>query len=795
MIRIKYAVSSICKQGTNLPTARFQDVRPIDLVAKLPVRQQVAALSDAILVAPAHLRDELAIQLIELASFSSPNQGPNQLGTESAAGPIELLARIPAKWRARHAGDAMLGVARAWDHMSIPMKELAAGLGRDRWLASARTLSQDANPRARLAAISIAHDTADPGFAKIVGNLLADEHSRVRRAADQTILRLTMVMLDHLPAYLLGEELSKLAKTHRIPLPADPAVIELERCTLLGSIADAAWSFASHRCRSPLLAALLVMDRAVATPMEREIASRLRRLLSERNHPSHSPIRTVLRRTPCPILRERSLRWLTIAPISTAAMDRLASADSIEEHQVVLQRSHLAMRPQRAARLASLRIGVQLTGGNTELSQGGALPTRDVYHQLNDESRLGLIRMTSLISLEDQARRNLLEPALADSSSRVRFRACDSSSSIDLPDFMYDVNHSIARHAALSWSSVGQIAPKVSGPAWTHRNEVAGLNSRSPHAWVRRTAAEESDRLSLVRPDSPASRIQARRLYQTDPALFVRTLRNYLTNPHTQCDALMLIRMLGVEERFELDLIALVQDTQCDSKARATAVMSLGAIDSNASRYIVSEAMGDADDRIRSNAVETIEDPAHGSIDQILELKADPHHRVRASAIRRVIRDADSSQTPQARQAGQALLEMLHDDRPMHQLAATWAAQRTLTGSSREIMGAAWKPLINEIEAIATRRSSDVSDVEIKPIGLAGASAGVTDNDSDRVPIEDHQSRMRTRAQICIHRIGCDIERSRLISEQSMHADPQWSQFDSRDSDFDDVSSSLRFGG
>lgn len=727
--------SSTHEQGTNLPSINFHPSEPLQLVAKLPLRQRIAALSEAILVAPSDSRDELAMMLIELASFHASSKSTRQPG--SAMGPLELLTSLPARWTARHADDAMLAIARAWAGLSKPMKELGAGLGRDRWLSAARTLSRETDHRSRLAAVSIAHDTADPGFGKIVGLLLADEHQSVRKYADKALMRMTMVMLDHLPAHLLGEDLAMVAATPRITLPVDPKVLELERCILLDAIADSAWSFAAHRCRSPLLAALLVMDRAVATPMERQISARMRRLLSERNHPSHSPMRTVLRRTPCPILRERSLRWLTIAPMGTAAIDRLTLAESLDEHEIVLRASHLAIRPKRADRLASVRHHTQQTNGRLELAPQGPLPTGELYHQLSDQSRLGLVRMSTLFSIDDQARRALLEPALADPNTSVRMKAADASSPIDLPDFMYDVEPMIARHAALSWSSVGQAAHRPAGPAWNHRMQVSKINARSPHAWVRRVTAEESDRLSPMRPSSPSSRVQARRMFKSDPAGFVRTIRDSLADPSSCCDALMLIRVMGIESRFELDLISIVQSEHSDTRTRATAIMAMGVINSNSTRYILSEAMSDRDDRIRSNAVESIQ----SSVDQILELKSDPHHRVRGSAIRRVIRDSSPGQVAQTRSAGQALLEMLHDDRPMHRLAASWVAQRSLTGSSREAMGATWKPLVAEIESLAT------GNAESNQFG----------------------EQIQSRAYRCIHRIGSDLKFQQDATQQAMN--------------------------
>jgi len=59
------------KQGANLSNTGIQSNHPVQFAAKLPMRQRIAALSEALLVAPSDSRDELAMMLIELASFQS----------------------------------------------------------------------------------------------------------------------------------------------------------------------------------------------------------------------------------------------------------------------------------------------------------------------------------------------------------------------------------------------------------------------------------------------------------------------------------------------------------------------------------------------------------------------------------------------------------------------------------------------------------------------------------------------------------------------------------------------------
>ena len=663
---------------------------PLEHAAKLRVRDRIVALGESLRSASTENRDTIACMLIELASKSEVPNAP-ETQSNGAAGPVELISRLPNKWRARHADDALLALARAWPNISPSVRPLAVALGRDRWLGTVRELSKEPDPITRLTAIAIAHDTVDPGLSKIVASMLSDEEQRVRRAADETLLRMALKLLDHVPPELLGEEYAKIARQPRIALPVDPAVLALEHCTLYGAISDAAWSFASHRCRSPLIAALLLMDRAVANPLEREIGSRMRRLLSQRNHPSHAPLRSVLKRTDCPLLRERALRWLTISAISSAAIDRLCVAESLTEHEIVLRRVHLIHRPARASRMGTL--------GNARANtqQRSMFPARELWNQLSESSRCGVITLSSLIGEPDVDRRARIEPAMADESPRVRLTDAALCPMLDLQDYLFDPDPVIARHAAMRWSTLGVEPPRPDSHSGRARLKLAEQNSRSPHTMVRRIAQEEYARLTITDPHSPASRYQARRLLQRDPAGFARLVRDRLSIPANRNDMIMLIRMLGVERRFELDLIGIVQDEHKDERARASAVAALGRIDSNAARYTLSESLSAPDPRTRANAVET----AALSSSQLLEYKDDPNHRVRASAVRRTLGDSMNGPGDAARSACLALIDMLNDDRGAHRLAGAWAAQRTLASRNRPAIGLNWSPIIGCLEDLA----------------------------------------------------------------------------------------------
>lgn len=696
-----------------MSSARSISTTTLEQASRLGTRDRIVALGRALRQADKVSRDQMALMLIEMAAHHDARDG--QSGPNTASGPIELIARIPVRWRSRHADEALLALARAWSNLSAETRPLALALGRDRWLAAATELSISPEIESRIAAVSIAHDSADPGLGKVVCALLRDEEQRVRKAADETLLRMALRLLAHLPPQLLGEHYAAIARIPVDALPSEPEVLELERCVLLSAISDAAWGFASHRCRSPLIAALLLMDRSIATPMEREITIRMKRLLSEREHPSHAPLRSVLKRTDCPLLRERALRWLPISPISTAALDRLCSTDSTIEHEIVLSKSTLALRPARADKLAAL---ARMRGGDKAM---GFLPKRSEIGSLTERSRIGLIAMSSLIAEDDATCRARLEPLLADESPRVRLHSAALCSILDLQDYLFDPDPFVARHAATRWTTIGIDPPRLGSPSGAVRVRLCAQNTRSPHATLRRMASEELARLTIDDAANPVSRQRARRLLEADPAAFTRALRDRLSIRPSCESAIAMIRALGVERRFELDLIGVVQGENQPERARASAVAALARVDSNASRYVLSEALSDRDQRTRANAVECIEiEPV-----KLVEYKDDDNHRVRANAVRRLILANNGTSTHIDRAANDSLIELIGDPRPMHRLAGTWVAQRTIAQQHREKLSKSWRPVISQLEELAAI---------------------------------DQDERLRARAARCIRRLGAEIQ-------------------------------------
>src|SRR5690606_11666874 len=109
------------------------------------------------------------------------------------------------------------------------------------------------------------------------------------------------------------------------------------------------------------------------------------------------------------------------------------------------------------------------------------------------EARRGMVRFVSLIGLEEQARRSVLEPTLADPDPLVRLWGAHAAHPADLSDYAFDTDASVARSAAQRWSTLGVGGPQFGSGAWTRRTEIAGLLARSPHAAVRALGSMERD--------------------------------------------------------------------------------------------------------------------------------------------------------------------------------------------------------------------------------------------------------------------------------------------------------------
>jgi hypothetical protein len=660
----------------------------------MPLRLEVCALGEGLRIGEPLECQQVALRLIEIAGYGQRRNDARALG------PMELVTGLSGRWRARYAESALRSLAVGWGNLSIEMRTLALALGRRRWINVTKELAKDADAEIRTTALSIARDTGDPGLGVMVCSLLGDEHQKVRLAADRTLLALVLGMMQQVDGAMLGEEYDSIRNRRVTAMLGDPAVLELERCSMLAAIADAAWSFSSHRCRSPLLASLLLMDRQGATSMERRAFEKMRRLLSERHHPSHMPMRTVLRTTAAPILRERALRWLVVDPIANVAAARLDIAESIAEHRAVLDNMHLCVRPMRARGLNRVRVASRQEKGSVILEDNAPFVNIQEYGEIDHDAKRGYIRWVTGLSLDAGVRRQLLERVMADSDASIRLHGCCVADAFDLVDYLYDSNEAVSRHAAVRWSSVGATTPAVGSASCERRLNTARLNQRSSSAWVRRVADEEVERLSIDMAWSPSSRLQARRLFASDPARFVRLIREMLHQPARRSSGVEMILALGLEERFEMDLVSLGNERGLDPRLSATLVRGLSKVDSDAARASVLQSLECDDQRVVANAIESV----HTPIESLVEYKGDEHHRVRSSAIRRMLVSDHRGAVADA--AVEDLLGMLTDARVGHRLAGVWAAQRVFECKPHERL-VGWRDLVSTLDEMTRHETDD----------------------------------------------------------------------------------------
>lgn len=655
---------------------------PIEALRALAREAQLAAIRDAFAPADPAERPALALALLDLAAAPGSPPGGRAIRV------LDALLHAP---RRRHAAEALGAVVELWTLWPDDLREPALAVGENRWHEALPPAASSPDPLARAGAARLIADLADPALTAHALRLLQDDERGVARAAERALVGLGLVA-SGVPARALGEHLAA-------SLPRRPVRWTREdRQRVIAALAVAASSFGSaHRARDALMAALLLADAhdRAGAPGKPELA--ILALLRDRKHAAAGPLRTALRRSTSPALRARAWRWLADDVLVQAAAERVARAHDERDHAALLGLAHLTLRPARRRALAAIPLPVVRQTGRTALSPEGPLPTPDAFARLPEPARAGVVRLAGAFAEPEETLRLVLEPALADPSPGVRHAAARAVPLRDLPDFCLDRDARVARSAALAWSSAGTpgSARAPRHDADRRRLRFAQRLARSEHAPVRAVAADERARLDPFDHASPISRLAARRWLAADERAFADEIDARLGSPEepARVAAITLIRKLGVARRFEVALI----DQSADGvmpRAAATAVRALGDVRTPGAIAAVRVAIGAADPRTRSNALEAV-GRTPGAIGVLVECKDDPHHRARSSALRALIEGAPASDAPLG------LAMMLTDDRPEHRLAGVWLAERTLTGAGRERLGEPWAELVHTLTSVA----------------------------------------------------------------------------------------------
>jgi hypothetical protein len=300
----------------------------------------------------------------------------------------------------------------------------------------------------------------------------------------------------------------------------------------------------------------------------------------------------------------------------------------------------------------------------------------------------------------------VLSPLLSDPSALVRHALVRVMPAPWVTDLTLDPDPRVARTAYLSGL-----------PA--ERDQVFRL-TRSQHPHVR-AMAQADERLGRPQLTNIRARLTTRTQMASDRNAFTAALRNQLLSPNVAgtLEALAKVRALALAHEFEGQLMELCDTgvTARSERVTATAVALL-AHGLNPRAADIARALTEhPDHRVRANAVETLARLERRGISvrsqttipfQLLELKDDDHHRVRANALRAAI-------TGRTGDDAEELARMLSDQRPMHRLAGLWLAGRVL--HTRSYLGERWPEFLARVGEIA--RFDEEPQVRARAIACA----------------------------------------------------------------------------
>jgi hypothetical protein len=545
-----------------------------------------------------------------------------------------------------------------------------------------------------LSLATLVGDAGDTRLSGIAAGMLHDQDAAVGEQAERALIMLAL-------AVLREESLDDPALAPLISsIPAQPLVIVAAR-GLKGThdelclhLAEAATTFSEHRRRGPIIAAVLIGGRERvrgAGPGARALRSWLR----ASQHPSHSVLRSVLRWSKAPLARLRALEWLSSDGLAIACADRLMRGRSLLEHELVLRDAHLMARPRRQARVAGAKLMVPgrkpaRGGGDAEES----VPSSGALRRLSPAARRGLPGFLAGLGVPPKPRWTALEALLSDDDPCVRYAAMKAAPSAGLVEFCFDRDPRIARGAFLRSSVAGAAGVTAGGIG----ARGLGLMARLPHAELRAWSAQEPT--GAPGPASVLGRLALRRAMRDDRHAMIEQLQGALTSkePRKVLEALGQVRVLGLVEDLAGHILKVAAGESTDPRVIATAVALLAWVQSPRAAEVALARLSYTDPRVRANAVEAL-----GRINRrtpqsrpqphpaaFIEAKDDPHHRVRANALRGSWGSG----------CVEDLATMLGDERPMHRLAATWVAQRLLPGGDARL-GDRWSELTARVSELA----------------------------------------------------------------------------------------------
>ncbi len=422
---------------------------------------------------------------------------------------------------------------------------------------------------------------------------------------------------------------------------------------LAAAVSQACGSYGQHGRRDVLLAAACMAQWRPAEVLRR---------LGEKRSAALPALREIVRRGDEPMVESRLLALATWEPLEGAVVESLRERSGGQRVPGILGGVALVGLP--ALRMTLSRIG----------PANHLLPSAAQLAAMEPAQLRALPRWVESIHAEDGAKVEVLERVAVSSDRWARLGALRALQAIGTPEadesiatLCFDDDALLARvalrHLVLrDYKGLTQLTVRL----------VASV-----HAEVRMMAERELTRLGFGRlwqhwdQLEPATRRSAGRALMKIDSNFHRHLAERMGgSKDDRFRAVKIARELSQERFFEPQLIKLVRDT--DERVASSAAMALGAMqDSPVAARELTAALDHPDDRVRSNAVESLE-KMH-QVDQarqkLQELAATSGNRSRATALKALLSLPAGGAVP-------ALDAMLGDPDPKHRISALWVAEQ-----------------------------------------------------------------------------------------------------------------------
>lgn len=699
----------------------------VELTRQFPPFARVAALAAGLSVCSASEARTLVPELIELAAHDL-----------SAPRPRAVRLRLLNWWknradanRRRVADRALEAIIRHWDRVPPDLVPLVASAGRGRF-AVANDASTDPDPKVRANVVAAAGELGEGHLARLIGGMLSDQDAGVAAAAEHALVHLALGefartrtgeatldprLVDQLWRVRLASEFGFPHENQPFFEPRREAAPSVARAGVIDGIATACEGFEQHRHRGVLVCAMLLLDRARvargrARGAQAEGGDRLAGWFAHPAGDAHSALRTVLRASVLPIAGLRAMEWVGQEPWTRAGLERLSRGGSLLEHELALSAAHLAKRPRRARAISRMvvksrpaKVGASEAGGApgsapARVLEEGLLPDGAIVSCLSIDAGRGAARLVGLVQASAPDRELAARAFLGHGDPVARHAVMRMLPSSGLHDWVFDSLEQVSVGAVLRMSRLDD--PRGSD---AEESEVAWWRqvTRSPSPRTRFLAHEELATRAEPLAGTLRGRLIASRRLAREPESVVASIYEALGRESDQAGAILLTRKLGLASRFQDRMIELAMHA-ADAKVAATAVAALADCASHASMDATVGALGHADPRVRANAIETLGRRVRGGESlpaQVIELKHDGHHRVRANALRLELGLAPAA-APLSELEG-----MLRDARPEHRWAGAWLASRALGGGLRRALGPGADPLAMRLVELASGDPDD----------------------------------------------------------------------------------------